>query len=184
MSTDFPWDLLWRGRPDNVLGTSQIILPGMSLKRQIWTSPGRHFRTSLDRQIETSPGWSNKIFRGRPGDVGAWRPRDVLGTILAGWVRSELHQQYKRLHSANKAKPLPQDIMPFDVKLLFTYGLLDWTIIIILRRIHDHKKLKILIIKCEMKEMFALCTNTISHAMERSFYKPMALLWRHQIDLR
>ena len=63
-----------RGRPENVLGTSRINLPGTSLERQIKTSPGRHFRTS--------PGRSNRIFRGRPGDVGGGRPRDVLGTNI------------------------------------------------------------------------------------------------------
>ena len=43
-------------------GTSRINLLGTSLERQIKTSPGRHFRRS--------PGQSNRIFRGRPGDVG------------------------------------------------------------------------------------------------------------------
>ena len=71
-----------RGRPENVLGTSRINLPGTSLERQIKTSPGRHFRTSPGRQIGTSPGRSNRIFRGRPGDVGGGRPRDVLGTNI------------------------------------------------------------------------------------------------------
>ena len=63
-------------------GTSSIIHSGTSLERQIKTSPGRHFRTSPGRQIETSLGWSNRIFRGRPGVVGAGRPRDVLGTNI------------------------------------------------------------------------------------------------------
>ena len=77
--------VLWmssRGRPENVLGTSWINLPGTSLERQIRTSSGRHFRTSPGRQIGTSPGRSNRIFRGRPGDVGGGRPRDVLGTNI------------------------------------------------------------------------------------------------------
>ena len=30
----------------------------------------------------TSSGWSNRIFRGRPGDVGGTRPRDVLRTNI------------------------------------------------------------------------------------------------------
>ena len=30
----------------------------------------------------TSPGWSNGIFRERPGDVGGGRPRDVTGTNI------------------------------------------------------------------------------------------------------
>ena len=88
--------VLWRssrGRPENVLGTSRINLPGTSLERQIKTSPGRHFRTSPGRQIGTSPGRqigtslgrSNRIFRGRPGDVEGGRPRDVLGTNIC-WL--------------------------------------------------------------------------------------------------
>ena len=71
-----------RGRPENVLGTSRMNLPGTSLERQIKTSPGRHFRTSPGRQIETSPGRSKRIFRGRPEDVGGGRPGDVLGTNI------------------------------------------------------------------------------------------------------
>ena len=71
-----------RGRPENVLGTSRMNLPGTSLERRIKMSPGRHFRTSPGRQIGTFPGRSNRIFRGRPGDVGGVRPRDVLGTNI------------------------------------------------------------------------------------------------------
>ena len=67
----------------------------MSLERQIKTSPGRHFRTSLGcqtgtslgRQIESSPGRSDRIFRGFPGDVGGeaslGRPGDQY--LLAGY---------------------------------------------------------------------------------------------------
>ena len=65
-----------RGRPENVLGTSRINLPGTSLERQIKTSPGRHFRTTPGRLIGTSLGRSNRIFRGRPRDVGGGRPGD------------------------------------------------------------------------------------------------------------
>ena len=57
------------GRRENVLGTSQINLPGTSLEHQIRTSPRRHFQTTPQRQIGTSPGWSNRIFKGRPGNV-------------------------------------------------------------------------------------------------------------------
>ena len=57
-------------------GTSWINLPGTSLDH--------HFRTSLERQIGTSPGQSNRIFRGRPGDVGGRHPQDVLGTNTCG----------------------------------------------------------------------------------------------------
>ena len=79
-----------RGRPENVMGTSRIKLPGTSLDRQIKTSFERHFRTSSGRQIGTSPGRqigtspgrSNRILRGRPGDVWGGRPRDVLGTNI------------------------------------------------------------------------------------------------------
>ena len=75
-----------RGRPENVLGTSRINLPGTSLERQIKTSPGRHFRTSPGRQIGTSPGRqigtspgrSNRIFRGVLGTLEG----DVLGTNI------------------------------------------------------------------------------------------------------
>ena len=71
-----------RGRPENVLGTSRINLPGTSLEHQIKTSPGRRFRTSPGRQIGTSPWRSNRIFRGHSGDVGEGHPRDVLGTNI------------------------------------------------------------------------------------------------------
>ena len=88
------WDIqvwvLWRssrGRPENVLGTSRINLPGTALERHIRTSPGLHFRTSdwdvrgtSDRDVRRS----NRIFRRRPGNV--------LGTfwwpIFAYWVES------------------------------------------------------------------------------------------------
>ena len=71
-----------RGRPINVLGTSRVKHPGTFLERQIRTSPRRLIETSQRCQIRTSPGWSNRIFRGGPGDVGGGRPRDVLGTNI------------------------------------------------------------------------------------------------------
>ena len=87
--------VLWRsfgGRPENVLGTFRIKLPGTSLERQIKTSPGRHFRTSPGRQLGTSLGRSNRIFRRRPGDVGGERPRDVLRTNICrlGMMNSQI----------------------------------------------------------------------------------------------
>ena len=70
------------GRPENVLTKSRNNLPGTSLERQIKTSPGRQFRTSpgghirnsTGRHIVASSGWSNRIFRGRRGDVGGEVP--------------------------------------------------------------------------------------------------------------
>ena len=89
-----------RGRPENVLGTSRINLPGTSLERQIKTSLGRHFRTSSERQIgtslwrqiETSPGRSNRIFRGRPGDQ--YLPAGIFSyiDIYISWILNIKHQ--------------------------------------------------------------------------------------------
>ena len=63
-----------RGRPQNVLGTFQINLPGTSLGRQI--------RTSLD-VISRRP---QDVRLGRPGGVSSGRPRDgqigSLGDVL------------------------------------------------------------------------------------------------------
>ena len=71
----------------NVLGTSRINLPGMSLERQIKMSPGRHFRTS---------DWDIRPLRPRDDQIGSLRyvlgtlEWDVLGKswrpILACWV--------------------------------------------------------------------------------------------------
>ena len=81
-----------RERTENVLGKSQINLPGTSLERQIKTSPGCQIVTSPGGQIGTSLGRSNRIFRGRPGEVRGGRPGDVLrtswGPIFVGWVAS------------------------------------------------------------------------------------------------
>ena len=81
------WDIqVWvfwgssRGRPENVPGMSWINLEGTFLERQIRTSPGLYYRTSPGRQIGTSLGWSNRIFRGGPGDVGGGNLRDDLWT--------------------------------------------------------------------------------------------------------
>ena len=45
-------------------------------------SPGRQIKTSLGRQFGTSLGWSNRIFRRYPRDVGGGFPRYVLGTNI------------------------------------------------------------------------------------------------------
>ena len=69
-----------RGRPENIRWTSWINFPGTSLGHQI--------KTSLGCQIETSPGWSNRNFRGRPGDFGGGHPRRVLWTNICRLGRS------------------------------------------------------------------------------------------------
>ena len=83
------WDIqvcvLWRssrGRPVNVLGTSRINLPGVSLEHQIRTSRGRHIGTWPQLQIGTSLGRWNRIFRRRPKDVGGGSPRNVEDTNI------------------------------------------------------------------------------------------------------
>ena len=62
--------------------TSRVNLPG-----KIRTFSGLHFRTSPGHHVGTSLGWLNRIFRGRPGDVGGERPCDALGTIFTGWAK-------------------------------------------------------------------------------------------------
>ena len=79
-----------KGCPKNFLGTSRVNLPETSLRDQIRTSPGRYFETSPGRHWDgTSPGWSNMIFRGRPGDIGGGSPLDVLGTNIS-WLGSSM----------------------------------------------------------------------------------------------
>ena len=83
--------MLWRssrGCPEKVLAASRINLSGTSLERQIRTSPELHFRTSPGRQIGTSLEWWNRIFRGRPPDVGGDVLRTSWGLIFAGWVKT------------------------------------------------------------------------------------------------
>ena len=70
------------GRPENFSEASGINLPGTSLECQVRASHGRHLRMSPERQSGTSSEWSNRIFRGRPGDVGGGRPWYVLGTNI------------------------------------------------------------------------------------------------------
>ena len=73
-------------RPENVLQTSQINLPGMSLERQITTYPGSHFRTSQD--VRLGRPWDLRLGFPRDGQIGSLG--DVLGTsggpIFAGWA--------------------------------------------------------------------------------------------------
>ena len=67
-----------RGYPENVLGTSRINSPGTYVGRQIRTFPRRHFEMSPGRQFRASLGWSDRIFRRRPGDVRRGRPETII----------------------------------------------------------------------------------------------------------
>ena len=49
---------------------------------------------SPELQLVTSPGWSNRIFRGHPGDVRGGHPRDVLGTNICRLGPSCILSQY------------------------------------------------------------------------------------------
>ena len=98
-----------RGRPENVLGTSRINVPGASPERQIRTSldviSGRPQDVRLGRP-------RHRIFRGRPGDVGEKRPRDVLGTNicrLGNWLTFQLKTKVDDLDVA-KLKTAPVDL--------------------------------------------------------------------------
>ena len=90
-----------RGRPENVLGTSWINLPRTFLGSQIRTSTGCHFETPpgcqivmfLGRQFVTSLGWSRRIFRRCPGDVGGGPPQDALGNNIYRLGQSHLDRQ-------------------------------------------------------------------------------------------
>ena len=83
-----PLKLLY-GRPENVLGTSWINFLEMSIEDQIRTSLEHHFRTSPGCQIETSLAWSNRTFKGRPGDIGGGRPGDMEDITDADYVHAK-----------------------------------------------------------------------------------------------
>ena len=61
-------------------------------------------------------------------------------------------------------------MVSFDLKSLFTNVLLDRTIVIILRRIYDHKELETPISRSEMKEIFALCTKNVHFTYNRKIF--------------
>ena len=60
----------------------QQMIPNRSSDVFSRSSSGYHLKTSPGRQMGTSSGWSNRIFRGLPGDLGGGQPQDVLGTNI------------------------------------------------------------------------------------------------------
>ena len=66
---------------------------------------------SPGRQIGTSPGWSNRIFRGCPGDVGGGRPRNVLGTNIC-----QLGVDLSKLSDAVKNDVVKKDVYNAKIK--------------------------------------------------------------------
>ena len=50
-----------------------------------------------------SPGRSNRMFRGRPGDVGRRRPQDVLGTNIC-WLGADCGIKKSRFVKEQEAK--------------------------------------------------------------------------------
>ena len=104
-----------RGGPENVLARSWINLPRTFLESQIRSSTGRHFETppgrqigmSLGRQFVTSPGWSSRIFRKRPRDVGGGYLQEALGNNIYWLGQSHLDRQTTKisaLSSGNVSK--------------------------------------------------------------------------------
>ena len=76
---------IFQGRPENVWGRSESTSHegplNVRLAHSLDVVSGRPQDVRLDvlgRQVWTSPGRSNRIFRGRPGDVGGV----VLGTNI------------------------------------------------------------------------------------------------------
>ena len=81
--------VIWRssrGRPENVLVTSRINLPGTSLKCQIRTSPGRRFRTS--REVRLGCPQHVRSWHTWDGQIGSLR--DVLGTLEEDVLRTNI----------------------------------------------------------------------------------------------
>ena len=57
--------------------------------------------------------------------------------------------------------PKDHSFISFDVKSLFTYVSLDFTIDVILKRIYDKNEIHTNIKRLEMKELLLLCTKNV-----------------------
>ena len=72
-----------------------------------------------------------------------------------------------------KRMNIPKDhsFISFDVKSLFTYVPLDFTINVILRRIYNENEIHTNIKKSEMKELLLLCTKNVHFTFNNDIYQ-------------
>ena len=68
---------------------------------------------------------------------------------------------------------IPRDpsFISFDVKSLFIYVPLDFTITVILRRIHNENEIHTNIKRSEMKELLLLCTKNVHFTFNNDIYQ-------------
>ena len=67
--------------------------------------------------------------------------------------------------------PKNHGFISFDVKSLFTYVPLDFTVNVILRRIYNEKEIYTNIKRSEMKELLLLCTNNVHFTFNNDIYR-------------
>ena len=67
--------------------------------------------------------------------------------------------------------PKDHSFISFDVKLLFTYVPLDFTINVILRRIYNENEIHTNIKRSEMNELLLLCTKNVHFTFNNNIYQ-------------
>ena len=67
--------------------------------------------------------------------------------------------------------PKNHGFISFDVKSLFTYVPLDFTVNVILRRIYNEKEIYTNIKRSEMKELLLLCTKNVHFTFNNDIYR-------------
>lgn len=67
--------------------------------------------------------------------------------------------------------PKDHSFISFDVKSLYTYVPLDFTINVILRRIYDENEIQTNIKRSEMKELLLLCTKNVHFSFDNEIYQ-------------
>ena len=67
--------------------------------------------------------------------------------------------------------PKDQSFISLDVKSLFTYVPLDFTISVILRRIYNENEIHTNIKRSEMKELLLLCTKNVHFTFNNDIYQ-------------
>ena len=101
-----------------------------------------------------------------------------LAKCLAKWLFSLSKSEYtvaNNIEFINHIKrvkiPKNDGFISFDVKSLFTYVPLDFTVNVILRRIYNEKEIYTNIKRSEMKELLLLCTNNVHFTFNNDIYR-------------
>ena len=140
------------------------------------SAPGKFYGTTKKHKVPVNGTINDLPLRPIISNIGtaSYQLANYLAKLLSPLSTSE-YTVANNTEFINHVKrmniPKDHSFISFDVKSLFTYVPLDFTINVILRRIYNENEIHTNIKRSEMKELLLLCTKNIHFTFNNDIYQ-------------